>query len=1397
MENFILYEELGTGTSSVVYKGRRKGYLNYVAIICADKAKRPEITNHVRLSHDLDHPNIVCFYEWYETSNHLWLVVELCTGGSLESIIGQDGCLSEDVVRSFGWDLVQGLKYIHRLGIIFSDLTPAKILLDGSGTLKFGNFGLSKADGEKQEDFFSLMGTSDEAGEEDRKGNFYNTRKRLNGLPIYRAPEVLQGSETNMSSDLWALGCTLYYMFAGKPPFYSESYTEITEMILHQEPPPPRQTVPSASPPSVDFLNLLKGLLNKNPDKRMNWDELCEHPFWTPILMEEKGEEEEEEEGEEEEEEEEEGEGRDQEEIHSCAGVIKAKLRYTRIPDLFPPGHADKLSNSQPPSRISEKEINLKKLISSQTTIASIYGPSDRKNDCQQALRHNTCGGSRNIQGLDREMELEKEKGGGGVAKTEDDSKITGAKQMCHTLPPNKSLMLDNVSELKPKSGVDEDNSESIFLIRRSCSISDSPNQTHAPQAATGTDFTSSMKALLHTDSDLTVTQIMDNPKILKSPPVRFDTKTLCVPAYSVEKLQSLSDEEWTVFLYQLCSSLEQSASTAPPPLPPPPPPHSTTNRSRLNLLCYLCCVVGHKVIANRLMNSPLLPVLTQQLRQSSNWDVRSKVLRTIGLLAVHCTDLKEDSPVSETVSALTDLLRENLRNSKIKQFLLPPLGEILHLIASQEKKRASPEGLWLVPAAAYAGLMRSLREGDDPIVHHMAAKAIENISTVVSDPSHHLVTTEIGSALWYLFTHSTVEAVRVTAISALSRLAQSAPAVIDTCGPAAILEGVGEAGARVQQHLLTAAAAALLTSSIHTHRVAQSKDLVLKVLSCLESPSTVTRAKAFLLLLLLIQDNTNTLLFCCQQRLIMHLERDLRKAAPLRENPGQIGYLSQCLDLLIVHLSGTALLILEDVLCALRGVTGRKHPSAAQSRELKHTLPRMSVVLYLISSQVFRCKIVSEEFIAKIGFLLNYITSIESNETNLTRALGAAVCEELIKTSLSIVEVLSQHHTLITPHHSAFVDDILPPLTTLAFSKNVEWSVFVLRVLSELSLVLLLKESNETEEDEQTEGTKERREEGGRREEGRDAGSSCNQIVSLISKYLLPRYESLLRAVEPTPLYALRLLLSMTEHSAQICRLIKHSGILPTVFQLIMAHSSSVTSGVVQNAIALLCNLCGDTVLDLETQYQQGLTEVVVITLSEAALVYMDGEGHAGRKVSHPVLQALLELLHTILKQTSAVIRCALQRRSCPAVETEAAEKLLLENRPLSQLSTHLIHMLSTEHQEVWEESIQCLSLLVQLYGGEGYDCLSPSCLQSFSHVLHTHMHMETPRIQRTTLRIIKRLVQTTERSDWSDCPEAAELIVLLQDITTSNRCPVDVTPLAAEILQEISGHQNISVKD
>ncbi|KAM3614773.1 uncharacterized protein V6R79_018903 [Siganus canaliculatus] len=1006
---------------------------------------------------------------------------------------------------------------------------------------------MSKAEGETLENFLTLLSTSEEAEGGVTKENFDKMRKKLQGSPSYRAPEVLQGSETSMSSDLWALGCVLYYMYTGKPPFDSESYVELADMILHQEPPTPRQTVFPSSPPSEDFQNLLKRLLHKTPNKRMDWPELLDHPFWTELLQEEEDMEDdfEDEEG-------------HQEEKSDSDVSGSAVLRHTKIPDAFSSVQVDKLPISH--LAITQPVLGIsKKLISSQPVTRANPGPSDKKTEDRKTVRHTTCGVEKNNQDLDRAVVEEAR--AVSDTRTEDDPRFTGAQQFQMQQP--NSLRLDSVSEFKPKCGVDEDNTEAIFLLssctnsRRSCSSSESSNQRPTLQVCTVTDISSLVKTLLHTDSDLTVTPIMDNPKILKSPAIKFDHKTLCVPAYSVEKLQAMSDEEWTVFLAQLRSSLGEQSPSAPLPSTTAPPPPSTAIRCKLNLLCYLCCVVGHKAVANKLINSALLPVLTQHLRQAPNWDVRSKVLRVMGLLALHCTKVEEGSAVSEAVSTLTDLLRDNLRNTKIKQFLLPPLGEFLYLIASQEEKRGSPEGLWFVPAAAYTGLMRSLREGNDAIVHHMAAKAVENISTMVSGPSHPLVTTEIGSALWYLFTNSNVEAVRVTAISSLSRLTRVVPAVflavIDTCGPVAILEDLGGAGARVQQHLLTAMATALLTSHIQTHRVAQNKDWVLKVLRCLESPSTVTRAKALLLLLLLIRDSTHTLLYCCQQRLVMYIERDRRKATPLKENHSQSGYLSQCLEGLIVYLSSTVPTILDDVLRKLQGVIGRRHLTSVHSRQLKHILPTVSVVLELTLSQVFRSQIVTEEFLGQIGLLLNYITSIESSETDLPSAVGAAVYEELIRTALSIVEVLSQHHTLTSPHHNVIVSAILPPLTTLAFSGNVEWSVFALRVLSELSLVLLTQESDEPEDDDFIKQDTDKSKQGEVAAESKNDCSSHSQISTLVTESLLPRYESLLRAAEPIPVYALKLLVSMTEHSTLICRLIKHSKILPTVFQLIM----------------------------------------------------------------------------------------------------------------------------------------------------------------------------------------------------------------------------------------------------
>jgi serine/threonine-protein kinase ULK4 len=95
--------------------------------------------------YELDHPHVMKFREWYETTNHLWLVMDLCDGidtkkkislkfvclfvkgGSLKSIIQADGSLPETSIRIIGVNICQGLYYLHQQEIIFCDLNPDKV----------------------------------------------------------------------------------------------------------------------------------------------------------------------------------------------------------------------------------------------------------------------------------------------------------------------------------------------------------------------------------------------------------------------------------------------------------------------------------------------------------------------------------------------------------------------------------------------------------------------------------------------------------------------------------------------------------------------------------------------------------------------------------------------------------------------------------------------------------------------------------------------------------------------------------------------------------------------------------------------------------------------------------------------------------------------------------------------------------------------------------------------------------------------------------------------------------------------------------------------------------------------------------------------------------------------
>ncbi|XP_066484015.1 serine/threonine-protein kinase ULK4 isoform X2 [Tiliqua scincoides] len=1076
MENFILYEEIGRGKKTVVYKGRRKGTINFVAILCTDKCKRAEITNWVRLTHEIKHKNIVTFHEWYETSNHLWLVVELCTGGSLEMVIAQDERLPEDVVREFGVDLVNGLHHIHNLGILFCDLTPGKILLEGPGTLKFNNFCLSKAEGENLEEFFALIGTEEGGGDSCENTEQRNVKNKLKGSPTYIAPEVINGADFSRASDLWSLGCLLYEMFTGRPPFFSEGFAELAEQILHDDPFPLKQQGSVHQKLSPDFLNLLDSLLQKDPQKRLTWTELLQHPFWKDVFI--------------------------------------------------------QTSNE---------------CVSSQETSSS--------DECGEPFLPEKS-----------KDHLESERNSNVVTQRTENKQF------------NKSFKLENPEDLRPKSAIDGESNESIFLLssrptpRTSTAVEidhaanvQTPNLAHRTSLIkdkntyySQQDMESKMKELIYVESDLIVTPIIDNPKIMKQAPVRFDSKNLHVPAYSAEKLSLLKEAELNDFLQQVCQltdSPEKSTGAA---------------RAKLNLLCYLCTVVNNKEVATRLIGTQLFPVLTQQLRTAPNWDIRAKAARVIGLLALHTAVLKENVPVIEAVTLLTELIRENFRNSKLKQCLLPTLGELLYLVASQEGKKENPRESWVLPSAAYTVLMRCLREEEDRVVNHMAAKIVENVCSTLSCHAQGFITGEIGPVLWCLFTHSTVDSLRITAISALCKITRHSPSafqsVIEKVGLPAVINSLATGICKVQQYMMTMFSA-MLSCGIHLQRLIQEKDFVTTVIRLFESPSTSIRAKAFLVLVQILINNKEMLLLSCQARLVMYIERDNRKATPGKEQQSSNEYLSKCLDLLIYHIVQELPQILGDILSALANVSGRKHPSTIQTKQLKGCLPMMPVILHLVTSQVFRPQIVTEEFLSNYGNLLNFIRSIDSGETNLDGAIGQTASEELIKTALSTFEAIIQHPTLLLLYRSTVMDCILPPLVSLVSSQNVEWRLFSLRLLSETTSLLVSHEVMAEE---------------------KENLNSSNKLMSLIKDSLLPQFKQILMAPDPVPAYALKLLVALTEYSPAFTRLLEEIHLVPAIFQVILEHQNTLLGNTIQSAVAVLNNLVSCRNANMALLYEQ-----------------------------------------------------------------------------------------------------------------------------------------------------------------------------------------------------------------
>ena len=255
--NYLILKTIGSGTFSTVKLGLHLPTQQKVAIKILDKSRIKDDSDIRRISREIHilsklyHPNIAQLYETIWSEKHIYIIMEYVDGNHLFNYINSLRKLPELKASKLFVQLISCLEYIHILGIVHRDIKPENILLNkNKSQIKLVDFGLSNS------------------------YKYGTLLKTACGSPCYAPPEMISGKDYQpLYSDLWSCGVVLYCMLVGKLPFDDEDIK-----ILYKH-------IKSANFFMPNFLSnsaqdLLKKILNCNPNKRIRIEDIKKHPFY-------------------------------------------------------------------------------------------------------------------------------------------------------------------------------------------------------------------------------------------------------------------------------------------------------------------------------------------------------------------------------------------------------------------------------------------------------------------------------------------------------------------------------------------------------------------------------------------------------------------------------------------------------------------------------------------------------------------------------------------------------------------------------------------------------------------------------------------------------------------------------------------------------------------------------------------------------------------------------------------------------------------------------------------------------------------------------------------------------------------------------------------------------------
>ncbi|MEW9510348.1 serine/threonine protein kinase [Streptomyces sp. ZL-24] len=193
----------------------------------------------------LSHPHLVAVFDFGAWEDRFFLVMELVEGQSLGDLLAAQERVHPEQVARIAGEAAAGLAAAHRQGIVHRDIKPGNLMLDADGSVKIGDFGIAQ--------FVDDPSTA------------LTTAGHIVGTSLYLAPERALGRTADSASDMYSLGCVIYQLLLGKPPFTSDTATATLYQHVDTPPVPLRQRGVDIS---AAFDAYLLGLLAKKPEER-------------------------------------------------------------------------------------------------------------------------------------------------------------------------------------------------------------------------------------------------------------------------------------------------------------------------------------------------------------------------------------------------------------------------------------------------------------------------------------------------------------------------------------------------------------------------------------------------------------------------------------------------------------------------------------------------------------------------------------------------------------------------------------------------------------------------------------------------------------------------------------------------------------------------------------------------------------------------------------------------------------------------------------------------------------------------------------------------------------------------------------------------------------------------